>query len=220
MDLTAQINAYCERVDVSYWSEPLNAVSNAAFLVAAFVMWRRTRGLGLPLATLLVIALTMIGITSYLWHTHALAWTGAADSLSILVFILIYLYAANRHFLDLPAWGAWLLTVSFLPYAAALGWVFDQLPYFTISSFYWPLVPLMLGYGWVLRVKAPGTARGLVLSAGLLTLSLTARSVDEPLCPTLPIGTHYLWHILNGLLLGWVIEVYRRHMLAGRAAQG
>jgi aspartyl-tRNA(Asn)/glutamyl-tRNA(Gln) amidotransferase subunit C len=30
----------------------------------------------------------------------------------------------------------------------------------------------------------------------------------------IPLGTHFLWHILNGIMLGWMIEVYRRHMLA------
>jgi hypothetical protein len=33
-------------------------------------------------------------------------------------------------------------------------------------------------------------------------------------------GTHFLWHILNGLMLGWMIEVYRRHMLAVPRARG
>jgi hypothetical protein len=39
-----QIDAYCERTDFSYWSEPVNAVTNLAFLVAAVWMWRRTGG--------------------------------------------------------------------------------------------------------------------------------------------------------------------------------
>ena len=34
-DPYAAVDRYCERVDASFWSEPLNAVSNAAFLVAA-----------------------------------------------------------------------------------------------------------------------------------------------------------------------------------------
>jgi hypothetical protein len=45
------------------------------------------------------------------------------------------------------------------------------------------------------------------------------RTLDEPFCATFPIGTHFLWHLLNALMLGWMIEVYRRHMLAGRAVR-
>ena len=50
-------------------------------------------------------------------------------------------------------------------------------------------------------------------------MSIALRSLDEMLCPIYPTGTHYLWHLLNGALLGWMIEVYRRHMLATAAAQ-
>jgi hypothetical protein len=32
------------------------------------------------------------------------------------------------------------------------------------------------------------------------------------------LGTHFLWHILNALMLGWMIEVYRRHRLAAAGA--
>ncbi|MBU2665238.1 hypothetical protein KOI35_17175 [Actinoplanes bogorensis] len=30
---------------------------------------------------------------------------------------------------------------------------------------------------------------------------LTARTLDEPLCATLPLGTHWLWHCLNAVTL-------------------
>ena len=219
---STQIDAYCERTNSAYWSEPLNAVSNAAFLIAALAMWLRVRRLSLPGAELMSITLAAIGVASYLWHTEARAWAGAADSLSILAFILIYLHAANRDYLELGAWAAALCTAAFVPYAFALGWIFAQLPFFEISSFYWPLVPLMLVYGLAIGGRAPRTGGGLHAAAGLLTLSLIARSLDESeqLCAALPVGTHFLWHLLNGALLGWVIEVYRRHMLARDDAQG
>ena len=35
MDLTQQFDGYCERVDLTYWAEPVNAITNAAFLIAA-----------------------------------------------------------------------------------------------------------------------------------------------------------------------------------------
>mgnify|MGYP006908252493 CR=1 FL=1 len=218
MDWTAKINAYCERTDPSLWAEPLNAASNAAFLVAALVMAWRLRGSGLTLGWLLVAVLAVVGVSSTLWHTLAVGWTGAADSASIGVFILIYLYAANRAYLGWPVWAAALGTLLAIPYLAAAGWLFDRLPFFAISSFYWPLVPLMLVYGWVRRGRRAETARGLAIAGGILTLSLAARSLDTPLCAAIPIGTHYFWHIFNGILLGWVIEIYRRHMVAASEA--
>ena len=68
----ARVNGYCERTDASYWSEPLNAVSNAAFLIAAALCWRMT-GRD-PGARLLVVILAAIGVGSYLFHTHARIW--------------------------------------------------------------------------------------------------------------------------------------------------
>ncbi len=219
MEWTRQIDGYCERVDFTYWSEPLNAVTNAAFLIAAFIMWRRIRGEGLPLAYLLVILLAIIGIGSYLFHTYATVWASTADTTPIGLFILAYLFAANRDFLRLPLWAAILGTLAFIPYAAILTPVFDALPFFTISSFYWPVPLLIAAYGVILRNRRPETAKGLWIGAGLLVASLTFRSLDEPVCNLLPIGTHFMWHILNGIMLGWMIDVYRRHMLAGRGTQ-
>ncbi len=78
-----------------------------------------------------------------------------------------------------------------------------------------PFVPLLLFiYGFGLRNRLPETARGMVLGGLLLCLSITVRSIDEMLCTALPMGTHWLWHCLNGLMLGWMIEVYRRDRLA------
>lgn len=40
MDWFRAVNHYCERTDASYWSEPVNALSNASFLIAAALCLR------------------------------------------------------------------------------------------------------------------------------------------------------------------------------------
>ncbi len=217
MDWTAQIDGYCERMGPGYWAEPINAITNLAFLIAAFIMWRRVRGQGMPLAMILVILLAAIGIGSFLFHTFATAWAALADVIPIALFILTYLYAANRDFWGWPVWGAALGTLAFFPYAAALVPVFQSLPFFVISAAYWPVPLLIAAYAVFLRTRASATARGLAIGAAILVLSLTLRSLDETLCEAIPVGTHLWWHILNGLMLGWMIEVYRRHVLEARA---
>lgn len=72
------IDGYCERTGPEFWSEPVNALTNAAFLVAAFVMWRRTGG-RLPLANLMILLLALIGVGSFLFHTFATTWAALAD---------------------------------------------------------------------------------------------------------------------------------------------
>ncbi len=216
---TTPVDGYCERLDASYWAEPVNALTNAAFLVAALVMALRLRGSGLVLGWALVGWLTAIGIGSYLFHTHAQAWAGLADTLPILFFILTGLYAATRDFLGTSWKVAALVTVGFFPFAAATIPVFRLIPGLGGSAGYAPVPLLMVIYAGLLWRRANATARGLLLTAALLTTSIIFRALDEPLCGLIPLGTHFLWHLINAVMLAVMIEVYRRHMVRAGAAQ-
>lgn len=208
MDWTRQIDAYCERTDPSFWAEPVNALTNLAFLLAAIWMWRACAGL--PAGRLLSAILFVIGIGSFLFHTHATAWAAMADVVPILAFILVYLYLVNRDIVGLRPWSAGLATALFLPYAAGVVAVLGDLPFFRVSAGYWAVPLLILLYALGLMRAAPRTARGMIAGALILSLSITLRSLDETLCAAWPIGTHIFWHLLNAVMLAWMIEVYRR----------
>lgn len=216
MDWTREIDGYCERLSSAYWAEPINAVTNAAFLVAAFIMWRRVRGQGMPLADLLVAILALIGIGSFLFHTHAQVWAAMADVAPILMYILVYIFAVNRDIWRMKPWLAFGLTALFLPYAALTIPLFQLIPGLGGSSAYAPVPLLILIYAVLLRHRAPRTARGLAIGAGILIASIMFRALDLPLCGQAPLGTHFMWHILNATMLGWMIEVYRRALIARR----
>jgi hypothetical protein len=211
--LLRQVDGYCERTDFTYWSEPVNALTNVAFLIAAWVLWRRLRGEQLPLAHSKLAVLAAIGVGSYLFHTHATVWASLADTVPIGLFILLYLFAANRHFLGLPLGWALVGTAAFIPFAAATIPLFLRLPFTAISAVYWPVPLLIAIYALLLRQRAPDTSRGLAVGAGVLVVSLAFRSADMAVCAQIPLGTHFLWHLLNAVMLGWMIEVYRRHRL-------
>ncbi|MYM56588.1 ceramidase domain-containing protein [Thalassovita mangrovi] len=212
MEWGRAVDAYCERGGPEYWAEPVNALTNLAFVIAAAVMWPRVRGL--PLGRALVVVLAVIGVGSWLFHTHARAWAGVADTVPILVFVLIYIYAAHRDFWRLPPGRAFGATLLFFPYAALTVPLFRLLPGLGSSAAYAPVPLLIAIHAVLLRRRAPATARGLGIGAALLAVSITFRSLDEPLCTLWPLGTHFVWHLLNATMLGWMIEVYRRHMLA------
>jgi len=219
---TRYIDGYCERLEPGLWAEPVNAVTNLAFLVAAVVAWTRPGMASLPLARALAAVLFLIGIGSGLFHTVAQAWSAMADVLPILGFILLYIYAANRHYLGLPGWQSGVGVVLFFPYAAAVGYAIGALlpPAVAGSSAYISVWLLIALYGVFLLRRLPDVGRGLLIGAVILGLSITARILDVPLCGAWPLGTHFLWHILNAVMLAWMIEVYRRHMLAeGRAGR-
>ena len=212
MELTAYIDGCCERIDPSFWAEPVNAITNAAFLIAAVVMWQRSKGVAM--ARVLSVVLFAIGVGSFLFHTYAQTWAAIADVAPIAIYVLLYIFLATRDFWNQNAWVATAAIFAFFPYAYVTMPIFEALPIFHVSAGYGPVPLLILIYAIGLRNRAPKTARGLAVGAGIILVSLIFRSIDMPLCEGLPLGTHFMWHILNGIALGWMIEVYRRHMLA------
>ena len=85
---------------------------------------------------------------------------------------------------------------------------------------YTPVVILLAAYAAMLWRGSPSTARGLALAAAVLCLSLAFRTLDAGICAAFPLGTHFLWHLLNGALLGWLILVLARHDQCGVARTG
>jgi hypothetical protein len=60
-------------------------------------------------------------------------------------------------------------------------------------------------------VRAAFAGRALLLGAILFAVSLTFRTIDQPLCTFWPYGTHFIWHTLNALLLFWLLLTAMRH---------
>ena len=131
--LFADIDAYCERPGPGVWAEPVNAITNIAFIVAGAILWRRTRGL--PEGRALSVILILIGLASGLFHTIAQGWTAALDSLSILVFSLFYIFLANRDFWRLSPLVSALGSAAYIPYTIALTPLFAGSP--TVYA-HWP----------------------------------------------------------------------------------
>ncbi|WP_104494445.1 ceramidase domain-containing protein [Paracoccus denitrificans] len=180
MNWLAPVDAYCERTGPDYWSEPVNAVTNLAFLIAALVLWRRLRGPEMAMGRALAAVLFVIGIGSWLFHTHANRLTGLMDVLPILGFILLYIFAATRDYFGARPWVAALVTAGFIPYAAASVPLFSMIRGFGSSASYAPVALLILIYAALLR------------RTGILIVSLSFRTLDQPLCGVPPFGTHFL----------------------------
>jgi len=215
VDWTRQLNNYCERLGPEFWAEPVNAVTNLAFIAAAVVGWRafaRRGGDDLAIAWLVVVV-TAVGIGSFLFHTVATVWAALADVLPITIFILSYLALVLRRGFALRWWAALGATVVFLPVSSAVEAgvgtaVGDALGG---SEGYLPALAALLVCGAWLTRRGHGLGRPLLAAAGIFALSLTFRTLDMPLCPLIPLGTHFLWHLLNGVLLGWLILTLVRH---------
>jgi hypothetical protein len=56
---------------------------------------------------------------------------------------------------------------------------------------------------WPRRLRRQ-TANSLALAALVFAASLTLRTMDGEVCAAFPLGTHFLWHILNAFVL-WLL---------------
>jgi hypothetical protein len=183
------VDGYCERLGPGLWAEPLNAVSNAAFLVACAVLLVRTRHRTLP------IILGVVGLCSLSFHTFANGFTAALDSLSILVFVLVAVVLLARYGLGAGPGRAWPAAPAFLVFAVAvdvlLGLAGRQ---YTLGGY----LPALLGLGgFAVALRS----RPLGVAAVVFAVSLTLRTLDEPLCDQVPAGLHWAWHCLNAVVL-------------------
>ncbi|WP_245442533.1 ceramidase [Methylobacterium terrae] len=215
------VRDYCERTGPEPWAEPLNAASNAAFVVAALLLLRRGRA---PDGTADGFAwlVGLIGIGSALFHTLAVRWAMLADVIPIAVFIHAYVFLALRRFLGLGAPAALAGTLAFALAAAVVEPVLSGLagrplgPLSNNSIDYLPAALALFGVG-AASLRFGGREGGALIGLGILFLvSLLARTLDSALCPVLPFGTHWLWHLLNAGLLYGLVRAARR---AGPAAR-
>ena len=213
MDLSKPIDIYCERLDIGIWAEPINAFTNVAFILAAIIMWLRCKNL--VEGKILSFLLFSIGCGSFLFHTYAQTWAALLDVTAILIFILTYIFVANRRFLAWSKMVSLIGVILFFPYQLLLASILSNIQFFGSSVQYIPVAILIFIYSGLLRKSEPNLSRGLFIGAAILCLSIISRTVDEPLCSILSVGTHFVWHILNAIMLAWMIEVLRRHMLAG-----
>ena len=213
MDLFKPIDIYCERLDIGIWAEPINAVTNAVFILAAIFMWLRCKNL--VEGRILSFILFSIGCGSFLFHTFAQTWAAILDVAAILIFILTYIFIANRSFLAWSKMVSVFGVILFFPYQLLLANILSNIQFFGSSVQYIPVAILIFIYSGLLRKTEPNLSRGLLIGAVILCLSIVFRIIDEPLCSVLSVGTHFVWHILNAIMLSWMIEILRRHMLAG-----
>ncbi|MCB1746517.1 MAG: ceramidase domain-containing protein [Gammaproteobacteria bacterium] len=199
------IDLYCERTAAGLLAEPWNAASNLAFAAAAVAAAgasrRQARNDGLLLAALL--GLIALGSTAF--HVFATAWAQWLDVLPIVAFQLAflgcYLHRVHGHGKMRAAGVSAVFFATLLAAAQAPRVLNGSLAY----------LPAAVVLGWV---GCDGWRRGrngaLLAAAALFPLSLTARSVDLALCAAWPRGTHWLWHLLNGLVLWLVVAGYLR----------
>jgi hypothetical protein len=208
------VDIYCERTSASLLAEPLNAVSNLAFIVAGWIAWREFRRSQPfrddPLIVWLITLMPIVGIGSLAFHTLATRWAQWADVIPILIFMLLYLWLAMQRYLRWPKGISAIAGLAFLLSTVALE---TMVPVEVLwgGAMYLPTVAACL-----VIVLAPIDAdrqvrRIIAIAVVQFLLGFTLRSLDQPLCTTLPVGLHYFWHISNAVVLYLLVHAAILH---------
>jgi len=200
------LDHYCERIAPGLWGEPFNLLSNLAFIIAGIVVWRvflrqrnnisgQTWDIGLLAALLFAI-----GIGSGLWHLFANNWSLKADSIPILLFINIYLLSCLFRLFSLSYIAGFSI---FAAYHVVNISIQSALPddFLNGSVFYLPTWFFLLGitlFAWKLKLVGYNYY---ITALVIFTVSLTFRTVDQSICDIIPMGTHFIWHLLNAATL-------------------
>ncbi|CAN1520646.1 hypothetical protein MCEMSEM23_01075 [Rhabdaerophilaceae bacterium] len=208
---------YCERAGAAgFWAEPLNAVSNAGFLLAAGLalgLWlRQANRDGALLALASIVG--AIGMGSFLFHTIPNRITVLMDVVPIQAFILGYFGIATRRFLRLPIWSSLLAPVLFFAASAAFVSGAGNRA-MGGGAGYLPALAALFGFAILCLRQRDAQGRliaGWLGAAGaVFAISLTLRTLDLPACRLVPFGLHFLWHLLNASVLGLLLLGLERH---------
>jgi hypothetical protein len=203
MDPWAKLDLYCERADASFWAEPLNALTNLAFVVAAVLIAeaarRSRRGLGWEAAVLAGLTL-LVGAGSFLFHTFATVWGRWLDLVFIAAFIYVFLGLCLAR---VAAFGWRGVVVGIVVYAVLERAVLGAVPPGAIggSLLYLPPLLALTALAWYAGRRRHPAAPRLATAVGVFAAALVVRTADLTLCEIWPAGTHFVWHVLTAGVL-------------------
>lgn len=201
-----KVGYYCGRFAPGFFGEPQNSFTNLAFIagaVFAWYVWRKQKDRDRWQLPLFALA-GSIGVFSFIFHSVPTRLTLQLDLLPIQLFGLAYLAYIGRCYLRL-SWPALIvLLVGF--FLARQLWI-GITPRGALGGgiSHVPAVAGIFFLGLVLLKRGIGPGRCLIAAGGVYVLALFVRAWDLYLCPIVPFGVHWLWHILTALAAGLLI---------------
>ena len=196
-----EVDFYCERTTDHWFDEPFGLLSNLCFIAAGIHQMMRSGGWSLG-ARILVTLMFGIGIGSGLFHAFATQNTLLMDVIPINLFIISAMWILLRAHIGLG------IPLVVLIIAAVLG-TSALLPTNILngSAGYLPSLLTLLV---IAAIHADGSAKVALWRATVLFLfALIFRSLDNALCLHILIGTHFVWHGLNAIVLWNIVDAIR-----------
>ncbi len=205
------LDGYCERAgDAGMFGEPINLITNLFFIAAAVFAGRalmREQGQGRRTDLWLLVGfLFLIGVGSGLWHLQPNGITVLLDVIPITLFINLYIVSSLRRLFGL-SWGKVGLWWG-IYFGAGLVAQFTLPPDLLNGTImYIPTYLTLVVMTLALWKRDAGMGRAFTVALLVWSASLVFRTIDMQVCPSLFIGTHFLWHTLNAWVLWRLLMV-------------
>jgi hypothetical protein len=126
-----------------------------------------------------------------------------ADVIPIAVFIYGYLLLALVRFLHFRVVMAAAIVGAFAICAQTLS---SLAPPRLLNGSVGYLPALIALIAVALAASEQGVRRNLGLAALVFAISLAFRTADMAICPMVPLGSHFVWHILNAVVLYMLLQ--------------
>ena len=187
-------------------AEPVNTITNAAIIIAAYFAYRYVKKSRVGFSgdlIVLIFLLAAVGIGSTLWHGLRTMWALQLDWIPGVLFLLVFSMLWMR---QLFGWIAGVLGTIAMFAAAILSvrysWAyFDTLrnvsPNLRFTPAFATITLFAVGMvaGTARKYGGKAAAQGGLILVSALGAAVF-RSIDLIVCPYIPFGTHFLWHLL------------------------
>ena len=189
---------YCERNSIETFAEPINAISNVAFVLCGIIFFLRKGMIKNPLP----YSVIFIGLSSFLFHYIPIRFFSTLDVFSILVFVVLYNTLLTKKILNYTYFKSALSSFILILLSFLLGILLSK-TIISTSSFYLGLLSYMIYIAFLL--KKVSNIKYFLIAIILFSISLIFRSVDIYLCDFISFGTQFVGHILKSLVIYFLI---------------
>lgn len=211
--MSRYIDLHCERIQEGFFEEPLNALSNLGFIIAAFYLYKfiKTKK-NQPFSNYFLVYLCgFIGLGSMTFHITAKMWAAMYfDVLPIAVFAATFMYLFSRHILRLGMVGTTLLLALLIfenfVFKSYVGRAPDGYVSLIPSAFFLLFICIFM------IITKNRSTKNICIATAIAIVAIFCRATDMYFCDVNPYGMHFIWHSLMGVFMYIVTrELIIRH---------
>jgi hypothetical protein len=194
-------SVYSERgLATGFLAEPFNAFSNLLYFLAAYLSYAYLKSTQCKTKQLyyLPILLTAVGIGSFSYHTSPNNITLFLDSIPIFIFIFSAVFLLFQKLIGDKTKSI----ISLICFIAVLVIATVLIPKEFLNGSIRHVINLAWFIAlviWVKRKFGGSLFKQALVPLSIYGVAIVFRSIDQASCLYIPIGTHFLWHLLAAI---------------------